>query len=67
MCIRDRSYAEVSKAPPVPRITGAKKMIQQPKVVFIKSKDDKKNIEEVKQLVQTTIRPKDLGIKVKKW
>ena len=43
-----RSYADVSKAQPVPRITGAKKMIQQPKVVFIKCKDDNKNIEEVK-------------------
>ena len=64
--VMTRSYADVSRAPPVPKITGAKKVVQQPKVVFIKSKDDKQNIEEVKQLVQTTIRPKDLGIKVKK-
>ena len=60
---RLRSYAEVSA---VPKITGAKKVVQPPKVVFIKSKDEKKTIEEVKREIQTTIQPKDLGIKIRR-
>ena len=42
---RARSYAEVS----VPKITGAKRQPVPPKVVFIKSRDDSKDIEEVKR------------------
>ena len=57
------SYAEVSA---VPKITGAKRVVQPPKVVSIKSQDESKNIEEVKKMIQTTIQPKDLGIKVRK-
>ena len=63
---RVRSYADVSKTPMVPKITGTKRVVQQPKVVFIKSSDDRKNIDEVKKLVQETVKPKDLGIKVRK-
>lgn len=50
----------------VPKITGAKRVVQPPKVVSIKSQDESKNIEEVKKMIQTTIQPKDLGIKVRK-
>lgn len=59
---RLRSYADVSA---VPKITGAKRVVQPPKAVFIESKGDSKNIEEVKKMIQTTIQPKDLGIKVR--
>lgn len=61
-----RSYAEVSAAQSVPKITGAKRQPVPPKVVFIKSRDDSKDIEEVKKMIQTTINPKDLGIKVRR-
>ena len=56
----------MSRTPVVPKITGTKRVVQQPKVVFIKSSDDRKNIDEVKKFVQETVKPKDLGIKVRK-
>ena len=51
---RLRTYTEVSS---VPKITGTKRAVQAPKVVFVKNKGNSKNIEEVKTLYRRPYNP----------
>lgn len=60
------SYANIVAAPKVPKPTGTRNKINQPKVIFVTSQGDDKNNDEVEKLIKETIQPKKLGIKVKR-
>lgn len=49
-----------------PRLPGTTRRTQPPKVVFIKSEDDKKNVEEVETLIKQVVKQSQLGINVKR-
>lgn len=61
------TFAEVlkSKEAKVPKITGISRM-KTPKVVFVRSADDKQDLEEVKKVIKTSIRPSKLGVNIRR-
>lgn len=63
---RGISFAEVAKAPRVPKITGVSNRVQAPKVMFVRSADDKLDIDKVKEVIKSSIRPSQLGVNVRR-
>lgn len=61
------SFAEAlkSKEPKVTKITGISR-VQTPKVLFVRSTDEKKYLDEVKRVIKTSIRPSKLGVNIKR-
>lgn len=62
------TFAEAVKkpmAPRVPKITGVTR-VAAPKVIFVKSDQDKQDLEEVKNMIKTSIRPSQLGVNIRR-
>lgn len=59
---RATTFAEAVK---VPKITGITR-VQTPKILFVKSADDKQTLDEVKNVIKSTIRPSKMGINIKR-
>lgn len=57
------TYAEMASYPKLP---GIKAKAQPSNVVFVRSKDDKMNIETIKNVIKETVKPSQLGINVKR-
>lgn len=54
-----------SREPRVPKITGVSR-VQTPKVLFVRSTDERKDMEEVKNVIKKSIRPSKLGVNIKR-
>lgn len=59
---RYTTFAETVK---IPKVTGMAR-VQTPKVLFVKSSDEKKSLEEVKNVIKTTIRPSQMGVNIRR-
>lgn len=57
------SYADVVA---FPKKTGMKQKVSACRAVFVKSKDNKHNVDEVKDTIKKTVRPRDLGVNIKR-
>lgn len=60
-----RSFAETLKQPKIPRITGISK-VTTPKVLFVRSADEKQDLEAVKEVIKKSIRPSKMGVNIKR-
>lgn len=66
--VRMPTFADALKNPraqKMPKITGVTK-VTAPKVMFVRSADEKVDLEEVKNVVKRSIRPSQLGVNIKR-
>lgn len=60
---REATYAEMTAFPKLP---GVKMRARPSRVVFVRSKDDKLTIDQVKDTIKESVKPSELGINVKR-
>lgn len=59
------TYAEASRVPKIPKVTGVSRVIA-PKVIFVRSSDENKSLEDVKAQIKSAVKPSKLGLNIKR-
>lgn len=59
------TYAEAARIIKMPKVSGVPKLVP-PNVMFVRSKDEKVNVEEVKKIIKSSIKPSKIGVNIKK-
>lgn len=63
MTLSGKTYSDIVK---FPKVTGIKNKIITPKVLFIRSKDDKQSMDDIKNTIKSSIKPSKLGVNIKR-